>query len=222
MKKTNILSSLSICALAAGASLALLTGCQHTRTVVRAAQTNTVPVVTSNAVPVVTESAVVRTALNPIAGEPELRFTNVVTVTNIAWKTETNFLRVITPEVAYTNVSLNPAVATAVQVGGEFAPVPWANTAVSIFGIVSGGVFGWINNRRRKAALGEAQTWQDTATVLVQNVEAVRKEAMKIPGYTPEIDLKVIRGLEAAQRIAGVKPQVAALVEEHTEDSFPA
>ena len=59
------------------------------------------------------------------------------------------------------------------------------------------------------------------AAVTEGNVEAVRKQALLIPGYTKEIDAKVVRGLEVAQRVAGVKDRVHSLVEERTEDTVP-
>ncbi len=209
---------------AALALVVLLTGCAHDRVVVRAATTNDVPIISTNAVPQVAQLPVVRTELNPIPGGPDIRTTNVVTVTNFVPVLQTNVLRIITPEVAYTNVSLNPAVNGAVQVAGAVAPVPWAGAAAGIFGTVASGILALVNNNRRKAALAqagqaqnEASSWQETAGVLVENIEQVRKMALQIPGYTKETDAKVIRALELAQAVAGVKPLVAQLVEARTD-----
>lgn len=201
------------------AAVCLFSGCAHERVVLRAAQTNDVPVLVTNLAPDVVHREVVSTRLNPVPGGPEILTTNLVAETNLVRRVETNIIRVITPEVAYTNVSLSPAVGAAVEVGGAVAPVPWASTAAGIFGTITGGIFAFINNRRRKAALGEAQSWADTSRVLVENVEAVRKQAMNLPGYTEEIDRKVVRGLEAAQRVAGVKAKVEGLVENFTENT---
>ena len=198
-----------------------LCGCETSRVILRPAQTNDIAVVTREAVPVIATNEVIRTELNLIPGGPEIRTTQLVTVTNTVFELRTNIVRVITPEVAYTNVVLNPLVTGGVQLAGDLAPVPWAGAASGIFGIVSGGVLAWINNRRRKAALGEAESWQETAGVLVDNVEAVRKAALALPGYTREMDKKVIRGIETAQRLAGVKARVHGLVEERTEDTMP-
>lgn len=210
---------LSLLSLALVAALA--TGCQTARVVLRPAQTNDVALRVTNSVPEVTQSEVIRTELNPVPGGPELTFTNFVTKTNLVLRVETNIVRVIVPEVAYTNVSLSPVVTTGVQVAGELAPVPWAAGAAGLIGTLSTGILAWVNNSRRKKALGEAQTWEETAGVLVDNVEAVRKQALLIPGYTKEIDAKVVRGLEVAQRVAGVKDRVHSLVEERTEDTVP-
>jgi hypothetical protein len=196
-------------------------GCETARVILRPAQTNDVALRVTNSVPQLTQTEVVRTELNPVPGGPELRITNTVTLTNLVLRVETNVIRVIIPEVAYTNVSLSPVLTTGVQVAGELAPVPWAGAASGIFGVLSGGIIAWINNSRRKKALDEAYTWEETAGVLVDNVEAVRKEALKLPGYTKELDAKVVRGLEVAQRVAGVKDRVHTLVEERTDDTVP-
>jgi hypothetical protein len=196
-------------------------GCGTSRVVLRPAVTNDVPVTTREAVPVITTNEVVSSVLNPIPGLPEIRTTKLVTITNTMYEIRTNIIRVITPEVAYTNLALNPLVSGGVQLAGQLAPVPWAGAASGIFGIVSGGVLAWINNRRRKAALGEAESWQDTAGILVENVEAVRKAALALPSYTREMDLKVIRGIESAQRLAGVKDRIHGLVEQRTDDTVP-
>lgn len=208
----------------------VLSGCAHERVILKAAQTNEVQVLVTNTVPRVTGKEVVSTRLNPVPGGPDIVTTNFVSETNLIERVETRTVTEVTPEVAYTNVSLNPAVSSAVQVGGAVAPVPWAGAAAGIFGTVTSGIFAFINNRRRKEALekarqasGEATTalsdaeqWAETARILVENVEAVRQQAMKLPGYTADIDKKVVRVLEETQRAAGVKARVQELVEEHT------
>lgn len=208
----------------AAALAILISGCASERIVLRQAQTNDVPVLATNSAPQVSQVAIVRTELNPIPGGPEIKATNFVTVTNFVPVVTTNILRVITPEVAYTNLSMNPVANAAVQVGGAVAPVPWAGAAAGIFGTVFSGILALVNNNRRKAALaaaGEAQSesdsWQQTAATLVENIELVRKEALKIPGYTKETDAKIVRALQLAQAAAGVKPRVIQLVEEHTD-----
>jgi hypothetical protein len=208
----------------AAALAILISGCASERIVLRHAQTNDVPVLATNTAPQVSQVAIVRTELNPIPGGPEILATNFVTVTNFVPVVTTNILRVITPEVAYTNLSMNPVANAAVQVGGAVAPVPWAGAAAGIFGTVFSGILALVNNSRRKAALaaaGEAQSesesWQETAGTLVENIELVRKEALKIPGYTKETDAKIVRALQLAQAAAGVKSRVIQLVEERTD-----
>lgn len=197
--------------------LVALTGCAHERVVLKPAQTNEVQVLVTNTVPRVVGKEIVSTRLNPVPGGPDIVTTNYVQETNFVERVETRTQLVVTPEVAYTNVSLSPGVSTAVQVGGAVAPVPWASAATGIFGTVTAGIFAWVNNRRRQKALGEAHDWANTAKVLVENVEAVRQQAMRLPGYTPEIDKRVVRVLEETQRAAGVKARVEGLVEAHTD-----
>ena len=58
---------------------------------------------------------------------------------------------------------------------------------------------------------------QDVAQTLVQNFEQLRQVALTVPGYTRQIDDKVMTAIQVAQQIAGVKDQINALVDEHTE-----
>ena len=207
---------LCIAALAIG----LLAGCESTRVVLRPAQTNDVPIATEKISPELVTVAHVSTQLNPVPGGPEITLTNWVTSTNLVTRMETNILRVITPEVAYTNVSLNPAVVAGVSIGGELAPAPWASGATGLALGLAGIVFGWINQRRKNAALGERDTFSKTAETLVENFETLRVEALKLPAYTPALDLKVMRAVEAAQRLAGVKAVVGQIVEDVTRDTI--
>jgi len=211
--------SLSFILLVAAALGLAAIGCASRKVVLRAAQTNTVPVLVTNTAPRVLQREIVSTRLNPVPGQPDIVTTNWVLETNLVERVETRTQEVVTPEVAYQEVALNPAVNTAVQVAGAVAPVPWAGAATGIFGAVAGSVIGWINNRRRKAALGEAQSWEDTATVLVKGVELVRTQAKALPGYTDKIDRQVVKVLEATQEAAGVKARVEGLVWKHTDST---
>ena len=203
MRLRNVLIALWVFALCFCLA-AFLTGCQSTPVMVRPAATNVVEVVRTNWVQLVQTNTV--------------NATNVVTQTNMVPAVTTNVLTVVSPPVYYTNLSIVPIVETGVRAAGDVAPVPWGGAAGSIALGVAGTVLAWINDRRRRAALGQAQTWQDTAAVLVQNVETVRKAALAIPQYK-DIDTKVVRSLETAQRAAGVKTLIHDLVEKHTEDT---
>lgn len=201
----------------------LLAGCESVRVVLRPAQTNDIAIRVTNSVPELASVERVSTSLNPIAGGPEIRTTNVTVVTNFVQAIEEKVIRVVIPEVAYTNVTLSPIVSMGVQTAGAVAPVPWAGTAATAVIGVLGSVFGLVSERRRRAALGEKETWKDTASVLVDNVETIRKAALTIPGYTPQIDKQVIRGIQLAQSAAGieVKDRIHRLVEDQTTPTVP-
>lgn len=197
--------------------LIVLAGCAHERVVVRPAQTNFVALAVTNEVSRIDSIPKVTTLLPETPGAPPIVLTNWVSVTNLVSEVRTNVLQVIVPEVAYTNVSLAPGVTAAAQLGGSLAPVPWAGAATGIATTLAGVIFGWINNRRKNEALGRAQTWQNAAGVLVENFEDLRKAAKALPAWTPDIDRKVMQGIQIAQALAGVKPQINALVEENTD-----
>jgi hypothetical protein len=190
----------------------LLAGCQSTPVQLRPAQTNVVEVVRTNVVQIVQTNTVVETVnARPV--------TNTVVVTNLVTALATNVVTLVSPPVFYTNVSLSPLAASVTATAGGLAPVPWGGAAASVGLGLLGSFFGLVNERRRRKALGEAMTWQETAGVLVENVESVRKAALQLPGYTAAVDLQVVRGLEAAQRAAGVKDLIHGLVEERTDDT---
>lgn len=205
MKPKHIIVVLWAAALSACLA-AFLTGCQSTPVMVRPASTNMVEVVRTNWVQLVQTNTV--------------NATNVVTQTNLVAAVTTNVITVVAPPVYYTNLSIAPVVETGVRAAGDVAPVPWGGPAGSVALGIAGTVLAFINDRRRKAALGQAQTWQSAAGVLVQNVEMVRKAALEIPQYK-EIDAKVVRLMESSQRAAGIKTMVHDLVEQHTDDTLP-
>lgn len=193
----------------------LFTGCQSTPVQLRPAQTNVVEVIRTNFVTVVSE------ARSPERGAGNQWITNTVFVTNVVASLATNVVTLVSPPVFYTNVSLSPVTAALTQTAGGLAPVPWGGAAASVGLGLLGSVFALVNERRRRKALGEALTWEQAAGVLVENVESVRKAALQLPGYTPAVDLQVVRNLEAAQRAAGVKDLIHDLVEERTDDTIP-
>lgn len=198
--------------------LVFLCGCQSTPVQVRPARTNVVEVVRTNTLQVVQTNLVSR-PVPGVAGGPDALVTNAVVLTNLVTSLTTNVVTLVTPPVYYTNLSLSPWVETAAKVGGAVAPTPWGAAGSLVVGIL-GTLLAVVNERRRRKALGQAMTWEQTAGVLVENVETVRKAALQLPGYTPAMDLHLVRSLEAAQRLAGVKDVVHRLVEERTEDTI--
>ena len=199
--------------------LLFLCGCQSTPVQVRPAQTNVVEVIRTNVVLIV-QTNVVTEARPALGGAPPEIITNTVVLTNVVTSLSTNVLTLVTPAVYYTNLSISPIAQTAVRVGGDLAPVPWGGAAGSVALGLAGTIFAVVNERRRRKALGQAMTWEQTADVLVDNVETVRKAALQLRGYTPAVDLQVVRSLESAQRLAGVKDIVHQLVEQRTEDTI--
>lgn len=191
-------------------AILLLPGCTSTPVMVRPAQTNVVEVVRTNYVQVIQTNTVVEV-------RDSIPVTNTVVVTNALLSMTTNVLTLVSPPVFYTNLSLSPIVETAVKVGGDLAPVPWGGAAGGVVVGLIGAAMAVVNEKRRRTALGQAMSWETTAGVLVENVETVRKAALAIPGYTPQIDKSVVRSLEVAQRLAGVKDRIAGMVEERTD-----
>jgi hypothetical protein len=201
----------------------LLAGCAGVRTVLRPAQTNAVPVVTFVKTPQVQTDAVVSTVLNPVPGMPPLVTTNFVFRTNYVTTTVTNIVNVVTPEVTYQRLEVPAGIAGTVSLAAGAAPVPWAGTAASVGLALAGAVFGFINQRRAKQALGEKLTLEDVAVTLVENVETLRTAALKIPEYKAQ-DLAVIRQIESEQRSAGpeVHGIIRDMVEDRTADTYKA
>jgi hypothetical protein len=76
----------------------------------------------------------------------------------------------------------------------------------------------WQSHEHTKRALGVAQ---DVAQTLVQNFEQLRQVALTVPGYTRQLDDKVMTAIQVAQQIAGVKDQINSLVDEHTGTTLP-
>ena len=193
---------------------------RKTPTVVQAAQTNFVPVTVTNYVGVtrfltnfvtIAESATNANTgvVTPAIIQPLVSSTNVVEAV-----VETKLQPIILPAKTYDSLSLAPTVTGAVQMAGDLAPVPWAGGVASLLTALGGGVLAFINHRRAKAALDEKSSWQDTASVVIQNFEHLRDAAKKLPQYTPEMDAQIMRVVTGAQYAMGVKPNVEAVVQE--------
>ena len=183
------------------------------------ATTNLVTLITTN-------SVVVPAQTNAATGE--------ITPATVQVRFATNLAPVIQPAVYFTNLALAPMVQNSIaaaDTAASAAGIPWAHTTAEIVLALLGGLLSWTNLRNRQQLISEignhANTQnalsmaQDVAQTLVQNFEQLRQVALTVPGYTRQIDDKVMTAVQAAQQIAGVKDQINALVDEHTGTTLP-
>ena len=146
----------------------------------------------------------------------------------------TNVTPVVQPAVYFTNLALAPIVQNginAADTAASAASVPWSHTIAEVVLAGIGALLSWTNFRNRQRLLSEANSHsntqsalsvaQDVAQTLVQNFEQLRQVALTVPGYTRQIDDKVMTAIQVAQQIAGVKDQINALVDEHTGTTLP-
>ena len=160
--------------------------------------------------------------------------TGEITPATIQVQLATNLAPVIQPAVYFTNLTLAPIAQNgiaAADTAASAAGIPWSHTISEIVLALIGGVLSWTNLRNRQRLISEmgnhANTQnslsmaQDVAQTLVQNFEQLRQVALTVPGYTRQIDDKVMTAVQAAQQIAGVKDQINTLVDEHTGTTLP-
>jgi hypothetical protein len=181
--------------------------------------TNVVTVVTTNvvAIPAQTNAA-----------------TGAVTPATTNYQLTTNATPVVQPAVYFTNLDLSPIVQsgiTAADTAASAAGIPWSHTVAEIVLAVIGALLSWTNFRNRQKLLGEISSHTGTqsalseaqavAQTLVQNFEQLRQVALTIPGYTRQIDDKVMTAIQVAQQIAGVKDQINTLVDNNTNPTLP-
>jgi hypothetical protein len=186
--------------------------------VLKPAQTNLVDVVTTNA----TESAAITNTDGTII-PPHTVFTLTTNVTPI-----------ISPAITFTNLELSPLVQTGItsaDTAASAAGIPWAHTvATGILGLLA--LFLSYTNTSAKRKLQDEITshtetasaltiTEDVAKTLVQNFEQLRQVALTIPGYTRDIDDKVMTAIQTVQEIAGVKSHVNDLVDANTNTTIP-
>lgn len=146
----------------------------------------------------------------------------------------TNITPVVHPATYFTNIALAPIVQNginAADTAASAAGVPWSHAVAEVVLALIGAVLSWTNFRNRQRLLSEIGNHtntqsslgvaQDVAQTLVQNFEQLRQVALTVPGYTRQIDDKVMTAIQAAQQIAGVKDQINALVDEHTGTTLP-
>jgi hypothetical protein len=217
-------------------ALTYLSGCQSTPVVVRPASTNYVDQVVTNYTSVtnyvtnVVEIAAATTNANTGEVTPALLQPQILPTVTLAPKVVTNVVEIRTPPITYDQLSLSPLVPVAAQIAAEVSPVPWAAAGAGVFSAIASAVVSFVNRRRKLEAEAQAAnaqsksaTLQAAAEVLVQNMEQIRTAAIGLPGYTPELDTKIVRAWEAAQRGAGanVKELIAAIVAEKTDTTIP-
>jgi hypothetical protein len=183
------------------------------------AVTNIVTVVTTNAIAIPAQT-------NATTGE--------VTPATVNYQVATNVTPVVQPAVYFTNLDLAPIVQTSItaaDTAASAAGIPWSHTVAEIVLAAIGALLSWTNFRNRQklvseisshtgtqSALSEAQA---VAQTLVQNFEQLRQVALTIPGYTRQIDDKVMTAIQVAQQIAGVKDQINTLVDDNTNPTLP-
>lgn len=218
-KKLSCLCLLStLLALPACAELKSLISRPGTVEQLRPAQTNLVQTVTTN------------TAVSPETTNVDGTVTPPRTIITIV----TNVTPIVQPAVLFTNLALAPNLQTGIataDTAASAAGIPWVHTAATA--VLAGlGIFlAWSNNRAKQklaasisdhAETSDAlDTAQDVASTLVQNFESLRQVALTIPGYTRDIDDKVMTAVQVAQQIAGVKGEINDLVDEHTDTTIP-
>jgi hypothetical protein len=201
-----VLSCLLLCSL-----LLATAGCEMARPFflaeevvqVAPAQTNLVEIVTTNLVERVDESGAV------------LQVPTLVT----------NLQPVILPAIYATNYALGSGLERTVQTAGTVAGasgVPFATTAAGAILALSTLILGIINRRNALKVQDQASalnTARVVGTTLVENFETLRKVALTVPGYTREVDDRVMRAVKTAQALAGVKTQIHDIVERTTEET---
>jgi hypothetical protein len=183
------------------------------------ASTNLVTVIATNAITIPAQT-------NAATGE--------VTPAVITYQLATNTQRVVQPPTYFTNLALAPIVQngiSAADTAASAAGVPWSHTVAEIVLAALSALLSWTNFRNRQKLVTEVSNHtgtqgalsqaQDVAQTLVQNFEQLRQVALTIPGYTRQIDDKVMTAIQVAQQLAGVKDQINTLVDEHTNATLP-
>ena len=183
------------------------------------ATTNLVTVIATNAITIPAQT-------NAATGD--------VTPAIVTYQLATNVAPVVQPPTYFTNLALAPVVQngiSAADTAASAAGIPWSHTVAEIMLAAISALLSWTNFRNRQQLLSEINnhsgtqsalsTAQDVAQTLVQNFEQLRQVALTIPGYTRQIDDKVMTAIQVAQQLAGVKDQINTLVDEHTDATLP-
>jgi len=184
------------------------------------------PATTNLASIVVTNTVAVPAQTNASTGEVTPATTQIQLVTNI--------VPLVHPAVYFTNLVVAPVVQSSIgaaDTAASAAGIPWSHTIAEIVLAAISALLSWTNFRNRQQLLAEVSNHtntqsalsvaQDVAQTLVQNFEQLRQVALTVPGYTRQIDDKVMTAIQVAQQIAGVKDQINTLVDEHTNTTLP-
>lgn len=210
-----------VCALALPACAQLKAWATRPGTVetIQPAQTNQVTTVATNA-------EEIAAATNGATGE--------VVPAHVALTLVTNVTPVIQPAILFTNLVLAPALQggiTAADTIASASGVPWSHTVAEGVLALASILLAWANsNGKRKLeasisdhanTLDALSNAQEVSATLVQNFEQLRQVALTVPGYTRDIDDKVMTAIQTVQEIAGVKSDVNDLVDAHTSTTIP-
>jgi len=160
--------------------------------------------------------------------------TGEVTPPSVQYQVTTNVTVLVRPAAYFTNLSLAPIVSNgiaAADTAASAAGIPWSHAIAEIVLAAVSAVLSWTNFRNRQRLVSEISNHsttqgalsvaQDVAQTLVQNFEQLRQVALTVPGYTRQIDDKVMTAIQVAQQIAGVKEQINTLVDQHTDATLP-
>jgi hypothetical protein len=185
----------------------------------RPASTNLVSTVTTNTV-------VIPAQTNATTGQ--------IIPSTLSLQLSTNLTPVIQPAVYFTNTDLADIVQTGIttaDTAASAAGIPWSHTVAEGLLAAIGALLSWTNFRNRQKLLSTINDHtstqnslavaQSVAQTLVQNFEQLRQVALTIPGYTRQIDDKVMTAIQVAQQIAGVKDQINTLVDSNTNTTLP-
>lgn len=136
---------------------------------------------------------------------------------------------VILPAVTFTNQELTTLAASTINAAGTagaVAGVPFSGLIANALLAGIGIALAWLNARAKRKLLaeqsGHAETAEalavaeDVGKTLVLNLEQLRKTALQIPGYTADIDNRVMTIIQQVQEAAKVKAAINQLVDEHT------
>jgi hypothetical protein len=136
---------------------------------------------------------------------------------------------VILPAITFTNQELTTLASSTINAAGTagaVAGVPFSGLIANALLAGIGIALAWLNARAKRKLLaaqtGHAETAEalavaeDVGKTLVQNLELLRKTALQIPGYTPDIDNRVMTIIQQVQEAAKVKTAINQLVDEHT------
>jgi hypothetical protein len=181
-----------------------------------------------------TTNLVLLIATNIITVPAQTNAMGEVTPPSVRVQLATNMTPVVQPATYFTNLAPSPLVPSgiaAADTAASAAGVPWSHTIAEIVLAAVSGLLSWTNFRNRQKLVSEVNNHtntqsalgvaQDVAQTLVQNFEQLRQVALTVPGYTRQIDDKVMTAIQVAQQIAGVKDQINSLVDEHTGTTLP-
>lgn len=184
--------------------------------------------------PATTNLVTVITTNNVIVPATTNASTGAVTPATVQFVVTTNIAPVVQPAVYFTNLAAAPIVPNTINTAdtaASAAGVPWSHTAAEALLAVVSGLLSWTNFRNRQKLVSEISNHADTqsalgvaqnvAQTLVQNFEQLRQVALTVPGYTRQVDDKVMTAIQVAQQLAGVKDQINTLVDQHTNTTLP-